>query len=72
MDAEIEKRFEPQPTTDEQRLALQVLRSAAKAYTETLREFCQANREREEAETAIEVAAMWASKSVTHGATTHA
>ena len=66
MHEDIEKRFTPQPTDDEQRARLQCLRDAAKAYTEALREHCPPSRERALAETNIEQAAMWASKAVTH------
>lgn len=64
--SEINKRFTPQDTTNEQQSKLQRLRVAAMAYTEALRELCPPSRERSVAETHVETASMWATKAVTH------
>lgn len=73
MDEQVEKRFTPQSTNDEQRKRMQsgCSRDAAKAYTEALREHCPPSRERSLAETHAETAAMWATKAITHGRQPH-
>jgi hypothetical protein len=67
MDDDIEMMFEPQSTNDDQRKRMEHLRSMAKGFAEAIMECCQGGPRRALALRSVEVAAMWAVKSITHG-----